>query len=211
MLLNRIFRLLKNHLQNYFLYYFLLTFALVLGIIIGPMIINLFGLKTKIMILRLSNPYYKIALLSDYIQDSVMKTSILGNIYLILLIYLMSLLNIGLYTIPIIVLIKGISLGFTVGFLVNNLGFKGFLLSIGGLYPQNIFILSGLIGLAAVAMSSSRTVRQPLGKTILNQKNKAFSEDSLLMGLYSIIILFGAILEGLISHRFLSLTLEIFI
>lgn len=211
MLLNRIYRSIKNHFQNYFLYYFVLTFGLVIGIIIGPIIINLFGLKAKLTILKLSNPYYKIALLNNYLQYSVMKASILSNIYLILLIYLLSLLNISLYIVPLILMVKGISLGFTVGFLVNNLGIRGFLLSIGGIYPQNIFILSGLIGLGAVAMSTTKVARRPLGKSMLNHNNRSLNENILLGLIYSIIIVFGSVLEGLISHRFLSLTLDFFI
>ena len=211
LLLNRIFRTLKNHFQNYFLYYFILTLGLILGIIIGPLVTNLLGLKTKLIILRLANPYYKIALLNDYLQYSVMKVSILNNIYLILLIYTLGLLNISIYMVPVIVLVKGISLGFTVGFLVNNFGLKGFLLSIGGIYPQNIFILSGLIGLGALSMSMARTTRRPFGNSILKYGSRNLNENLLLTTVYSIIILFGALIEGLLSHRFLSLTLEFFI
>lgn len=211
LLLNRIFRVLKKHFQNYFLYYFILTFGLVLGIIIGPLLINLFSLQTKLMILKLSNPYYKIALLNDYIQYSVMKASILNNLYLILLIYLLSLLNISIFIVPLIVIIKGISLGFTVGFLVNNFGFKGFLLSIGGIYPQNIFILSGLIGLGAISMSLSRITKRPLGGTVIPYRNRNSNENLLLYSIYTLIIILGAIIEGLISHRFLSFTLDFFV
>lgn len=211
LLFKRIYRVIKKHFQNYFLYYFILTFGLILGIIIGPLLINQFGLQTKLMILRLSNPYYKIALLNDYIQYSVMKASILNNLYLILLIYLLSLLNISMFIVPLIVLIKGMSLGFTVGFLVNNFGFKGFLLSIGGIYPQNIFILSGLIGLGAISMSLSKITRRPLGGTMLHHGNRNSNENLLLYTIYSLIIISGAIIEGLISHRFLSLTLDFFV
>src|SRR5690606_33332044 len=120
LILRRIFRILKKHMQNYFPYYFILTFCLILGIIIGPLLINLFSFKTKLIILKLSNPYYKISLLNDYINYSVMKASILNNIYLIILTCLLSLLNISVFLVPLLILIKGMSLGFTVGFLVNS-------------------------------------------------------------------------------------------
>lgn len=199
MLLNRIFRVFKKHIQNYFIYYFILAFGLVLGIIIGPLLINFLSLNSKIMILKLSNPYYKIALLNNYIEYSVLKASILSNIYLIILIYLLSYLNISVFILPIIFLLKGMSLGFTVGFLVNSFGLKGFFLSIGGIYPQNIFILSGLIGLGAIAMSLSKIRRRP------NE-----NETLLLYGFYSFLVLFGALVEGMLSHRFLGFTLDLF-
>lgn len=211
MVIKRVINIFKSHFQKYFLYYFILTLGLILGIVIGPLLINLFGLNTKLFILRLSNPYYKIALLNDYLQHSVIKVSILNNIYLILLIYLVSLLNISLFIVPFILLIKGIALGFTVGFLVNSFGFKGFLLSIGGIYPQNIFIISGLIGLGAVSMSLTKIVRRPFGNQIFQHGRRNINESILLAVVYSFIILFGAIIEGIISHRFLSLTLDFFV
>ena len=211
MLVKRIIRVFKTHFQNYFLYYFILTLGLILGIIIGPLLINLFGLNIKLFILKHSNPYYKIALLNNHIEHSLIKVSILNNMYLILLIYLLSFLNISLLTLPIIILIKGITLGYTVGFLVNSFGFKGFLLSIGGIYPQNIFILSGLIGLGAVSMSLSKIPSRPLGNQLFHHSRRNINESLLLASLYSFIIFFGAIIEGIISHRFLSLTLDFFV
>lgn len=210
MVIKRIIRIFNSHFQKCFLYYFILTFVLIIGIIIGPLLINLFGLNTKLFILKLSNPYYKVSLLNDYLIDSVLKVSILNNIYLILLITLLSLLNISLFIVPLILLIKGISLGFTVGFLVNSFGFKGFLLSIGGIYPQNIFIISGLIGLGAVTMSLSNTVRRSFGNQIFQHGKRNTNESILLAGVYSFIIIFGATIEGIISHKFLSFTLNFF-
>ncbi|NLY44529.1 MAG: hypothetical protein GX053_00825 [Tissierella sp.] len=211
MLIKRIFRILKNHFQNYFLYYFILSLGLILGIIIGSLLINSFSFNTKLFILKVSNPYYKVALLSDNLNHSIMRASILSNIYLILLIYLISVLNIGLFIMPFILLIKGMLLGFTVGFLVNSFGLKGFLLSIGGIYPQNIFIISGLIGLGAVTMSLSKMVRRPLANPMLQHGSRKSNESLLLTAIYSFIIIFGAIIEGIISHRFLSFTLDFFV
>lgn len=211
MLIKRILRIFKSHFQNYFLFYFILTFGLIIGIVIGPLLINLFEFNTKLAILKLSNPYYKITFLNDALQHSVMKASILNNIYLILIIYLLSLLNIGLYIVPFMVLIKGISLGFTVGFLVSSFGIKGFLLSIGGIYLQNIFILSGLIGLGAVSMSLSKIGKRSLAKPVFHHGSRNSNEVILLALIFSLIIIFGAIIEGVISHRFLSLTLDFFV
>ncbi|MDR7869995.1 MAG: stage II sporulation protein M [Tissierellaceae bacterium] len=210
MLLNRILRILKKHFQNYFLYYFVLALVLIVGIIIGSLIINLFDLRTKIIILKYSNPYYKIALLND-LQHSVMRSSILGNVFLVILIIFMSFINIGIFIVPIVILIKGVSLGFTVGFLVSNFGLKGFLLSIGGIYPQNIFILSGLIGLAAIAMSMTNFSNKKFRGPRLRYPNRNIDESILSVGVYSLIIILGAIIEGLISPRFLSLTIDFFV
>lgn len=212
MLLKRTIRILKKHIHNYFLYYAILGIILIIGIVIGPLIINLFNLKSRIAILKIFNPFYRVALLSDYMKYSVIKTSLFSNIFLIVLILLMSIINISIFIVPILVLIKGISIGYTVGFIVNNFGFKGFLLSIGGIYPQNIFILSGLIGLGAISMSTTTNIfRTTLASSKLRYGNSNLNDSLVLGGVYSFIIIFGVIIEGLLSHRFLSLTLDFFI
>ena len=208
MLLKRIIRILKINIQNYFLYYFILTLVLIIGIIIGPLLIDLFDLRTKIIILKYSNPYYKIAFLNDYIQYSVMKSLIFRNIFLIMFIFLLSIIRI--FIVPLVVLLKGISVGFTVGFLIINFGFKGFILSIGGIYPQNIFILSGLIGLGAISMSTTNVYRRSVSLSRLRYQNRNLNESLLLAGVFSLIIIFGAIIEGFLSPIFLSLTLDFF-
>lgn len=211
MLLIRIYRMLTDHFKNFFLYYLILTLALVSGIVIGPLLIKIFNLESKIRILRLANPYFSLALTSSYLENSVLRASIVQQIYLVLVICLMGFLNVGFYILPLVLLAKGITLGFTVGFLVSNMGLKGLVLSIGGIYPQNLFILAGLIGLGAVVMSTKEVVRKPLSRVFINY-HKGRSNDAIVLGiLYTIILLIGAILEGILSPRILGLSLDYFI
>ncbi len=72
---------------------------------------------------------------------------------IILLIWVLGLSLVGLPFIPLIVFLRGFVIGFTVGFLVEELGGSGFIFSIAALVPQNILliplcILSSLISLA---------------------------------------------------------------
>lgn len=210
MLLKRAIRILKKHFQIYYLYYFILILVLILGIIIGPLIINILDLRTKTIILKLASPYYKIALLDDF-KYSAMRPSIFNNIFLILLILLINLIDISIFLIPLIVLIKGILVGFLVGFLVSNFGLKGFLFSIGGIYPQNIFIISGLIGLGATSMSNTNIFRSSHGILRLRYINRNFNENLLLFCIYSSTIILGAIIEGFLSNAFLGMTLDFLI
>lgn len=211
MFLNRIIKILIRHLQNYFTYYLILTIILIVGIILGSLIMDLFDSSTKIFIIRFSNSYYKIAFLDNYQEYSVLRASISSKIFLIIFVLLSGVLNISIFIVPIIILIKGSSLGFTVGFLVSNLGIKGFLVSIGGIYVQNVFILSGLIGLGAISMSMTDRYRNTIGSSRLRFHNRNFNENLFLAGVYSLIIILGSLIEGYLSPIFLSLTLDFFI
>lgn len=202
MLFNRVLRTFKKHINIYFGYYFVLILCLILGIIIGPIVFKILSLEAKLVVLKFFSPFYKIMILGDSVKSSIMNISIINNVCIIFLIYLLSYVNISIYIIPLVVLLKGLSVGFTVGFLVNDFGLKGFLLAIGGIYIHNIFILTGLIGLGAVSMIKFRKIRY---------RSNILDEHFTLGVLYSLIIIFGSIVEGLISHKFLSMTLDFFV
>ena len=70
---------------------------------------------------------------------------------------------IGLPVIFIMVFLKGIVVGFTVGFLVNQMGINGFFLSFVSVLPQNILLIPAylIMGTCAIAFSM-RLIRQLL-------------------------------------------------
>ncbi|MFY9214493.1 MAG: hypothetical protein WAO45_07220, partial [Tissierellaceae bacterium] len=65
--------------------------------------------------------------------------------------------------------------------------------------------------LGAVVMSTKEVVRKPLSRVFINY-HKGRSNDAIVLGiLYTIILLVGAILEGVLSPRILGLSLDYFI
>ncbi|WP_279401536.1 stage II sporulation protein M [Piscibacillus salipiscarius] len=52
----------------------------------------------------------------------------------------------------VLLFLKGIVIGFTVGFLVNQLSWKGFLLSITSVAPQNLLIVPAYLLIVASSM-----------------------------------------------------------
>jgi stage II sporulation protein M len=62
---------------------------------------------------------------------------------------------IGLPVILIILFMKGMAVGFTVGFLVNQMGWDGFLLSFVSILPQNLLIIPLFIIMAALSVTFS--------------------------------------------------------
>ncbi len=90
--------------------------------------------------------------------DSILifKQSIIDNFKTIGLMWLTGLIIIGIGIIPIAVMFRGFAIGFTVGFIVNEYGTKGFLFSILGILPpQNLFIIPGIISISSVGIAFS--------------------------------------------------------
>jgi stage II sporulation protein M len=72
------------------------------------------------------------------------------------LIWLVGLTVIGLPLILVFIFLKGVLVGFTVGFLVSELGWKGALFSLGSVVPQNLLIIPAILvtGVAAISFST---------------------------------------------------------
>ena len=81
--------------------------------------------------------------------------SVLHNFKYISVIWILGISIIGLPVILILLFLKGLVVGFTVGFLVNQMGWSGFLLSFVAILPQNIFIVPVFIIISVLAVSLS--------------------------------------------------------
>ncbi|MCD5407491.1 MAG: stage II sporulation protein M [Desulfotomaculum sp.] len=78
------------------------------------------------------------------------KSSIINNLTVILIIYLLGLTVIGMPLVWALLFIRGFALGFTVSFLTQQKSWQGILLAVIAIFPQNIvYIPAVLIGAVA--------------------------------------------------------------
>lgn len=209
MFLLRLNRLLRKHFENGFIIYIILGVIYVLGIIIGSILLKKMNIAESNFLLKYSNPFFKNIYHNDFGQYLVFKSSLLGNLGFILIMYLLGLLGFGFIFIPILIALKGSSLGLTVAYLVKDLGIKGIFLSILGIYPQNLFIIPGIIGIGAVTISMSLSFRTKVRPKLVKAKGFVnVKEYTVLILIFTFIIIFGSLIEGFISPIFLKLTLN---
>ncbi len=99
---------------------------------------------------------------------------------------------IGLPLILVLLFIKGIVVGFSVGFLVNQMGWGGFLLSFVTVLPQNLFIIPMFIFIAVVAVGVSLKlirkifIKQSMGVQIIPMLTQYFIVLIIAVGFISI-------------------------
>ncbi len=201
----------RRQFQDNFIVYFTMMIFLIVGIIIGSITIKVLNGEQKSEILNFFNSFFKTLSNNEYDNIQIFKQSILDNFKTIFIIWITGILIIGIPIIPIIVLLRGFALGFTVGFLVNEFGFKGFLFSLLAILPQNLFILPGIISVSSSGLIFS--LKQVSGNKIRTRRESIlqdFINYSITTLMYSIIIIIGSLIEGYITPNFIRLLSEYF-
>lgn len=148
--------LITRHLQEHSSIYLFLMVLFLMGIIFGAIMVNSLSDHQKEDLFYYLNQFFgqveEGAMVSS--QD-LLKLSFLHNLKFAGLIWILGVSIIGLPLIFVLLFIKGIVVGFSVGFFVNQMGWHGLLLAFGSLLPQNLFIIPAFIFVAACSVSLS--------------------------------------------------------
>ena len=186
----------KRHFQNNFIVYFTLSIIFVFGIILGSIFINRIDTQENIEIANYFNWIFQYIYEDSYKLMDIFKTSVFSNIKIILSICLLGFISLGILIIPLIICWKGVTIGFTVGFLVNEFGLKGFLLSLLGLLPHYLIMIPGMLLLSSIGMIFSLSNR----KSKINRLgNKSLREYLVLVFICLIILLLGSLVESYLT------------
>lgn len=166
-----------NHITEHSSLYVFITVLFLMGVIFGAVLVNSLSFSQK------EDLYYYLSQFFGQVSDGEVATtnemftqSVLHNFKYISMIWILGISIIGLPIILILLFLKGMVIGFTVGFLVNQMGWSGFLLSFGSILPQNIFIVPVFIIISVLAVSLSmrmisriflKQIRTPLKPVLL--------------------------------------------
>lgn len=145
-----------KHVTDHSSLYLFITVLFLMGVIFGAILVNSLSFTQK------EDLFYYLSQFFGQVSENNMASSqdmfvqsAAHNIKYIALIWILGISVIGLPVILILLFLKGVVVGFTVGFLVNQMGWSGFLLSFVSILPQNIFIVPVFIVIAAMAVSLS--------------------------------------------------------
>ncbi|WML45188.1 stage II sporulation protein M [Neobacillus sp. PS3-40] len=153
-------RIYQNVVANYFrdhssTFLFIIVLFL-MGVIFGAIVVNSMSFTQKQDLFYYLSQFFgevsngKVAPTNDlFIQSFLHNSKFIG------LIWVLGISIIGLPVILILLFIKGMVVGFTVGFLVSQLSWKGFILASVSILPQNIIIIPVFIIMAALSVSFS--------------------------------------------------------
>lgn len=144
------------HVREHSSIYLFVIVLFLMGVIFGAVVVNSLSFNQK------EDLYYYLSQFFGQVSTGKMVTS--NDLFMQSLFHnskfigLMGLLGISIIGLPIILIflfMKGMVVGFTVGFLVNQMGWNGFLLSFVSVLPQNFIIIPIFIVTATLSVSIS--------------------------------------------------------
>jgi len=154
--------LLQHIKENMTIYIFMVTLFLT-GIIFGAITVNSMGFIQKQDLFFDLEQYFSQLNGEDAIASKdILKRSFFYHMKYLFLLFILGLTIIGLPVVWILVFMKGLVIGFSVGFIVNQLGGKGLLLATISIAPQNMIIIPVYIIAGSLSMMFSLSLLQKL-------------------------------------------------
>lgn len=145
--------LMFDHVKEHRTVYIFMVILFLTGIIFGAVLVNSMTFIQKQDMFFYLERFFGHVAEGDYIyKGDVIKSSFFYHVKYLLLLFILGLSVIGLPIVWILLFLKGLVIGFSVGFLVNQLGMKGFVLAALSIAPQNILVIPAYIIAGSLAM-----------------------------------------------------------
>ncbi|WP_318508507.1 stage II sporulation protein M [Bacillus sp. T3] len=157
-----------NHFREYSSVYIFVIVLFLMGVIFGAVVVNSLSFSQKEdLFYYLSQFFGGLTNGKQAEANDLFLQSLLHNSKYIGLMWVLGISIVGLPVILILLFIKGMVVGFTVGFLVNQMGWDGFLLSFVSVLPQNFIIIPIFIIMAVMTITFSlQMIRRQFMKKI---------------------------------------------
>lgn len=145
--------IINRHIKEYWYLYILVLIFFLGGVIFGSIGVKVLNQEqTGELVTYLNNFFEKVPQLQG---QKVAYRAIIDNINILLIIYILGMTVIGSPGILFLIFTRGFIIGFTVGFLVQEKAWKGVLLTVLSIVPQNIFFVPALVGSGVLALAFS--------------------------------------------------------
>lgn len=146
---------LSKHIKYNYILYIVIIMSFMIGVASGAFTVNNLNEVQKDEITNYISKFYQIASSTSINSMQIFKQSILNNFETVFILWLLGATIVGIPFIFFVIGIRGFILGFTIGFLINELKFKGILFTLVAILPQNIFILLGIMFIAVTSINFS--------------------------------------------------------
>lgn len=201
-MIQKIIDIITNHIRdNKFTYFSLLIFYII-GIVLGSTSVNDLDFQQKNDITKYFNVFLKLLNGNKVNQISLFKISILDNLKIIALFWLLGFTVVGVPIYYVVIGMRGFTTGFSSGIIMGVLGTKGIIISIICFLPKEIIVIPCLIALGVNGIKLSRGIlKKWLKKSELKEigVKKRMVPYSFVTVFFSFFILIAIIIEAFIS------------
>lgn len=188
--------------ENKFLLFFM-TVLFMTGIIFGAILVNSMSFIQKQEVFFQLEQYFTLMKESATVQHGdVLKRSFFFHMKYLFILCVLGMTIIGIPVIFMLIFIKGLVVGFSVGFIVNQLGTKGLFLATVSIAPQNIITIPVYLFAGAMAVHFSLLLLRKL-----MSKNPNLSIKSPLISYMTMFVVFilcslaSSLIETFIANK----------
>lgn len=200
----KIKHILYMHIQNNKKEYFIIAIMFIIGIFFGVLFVNNINQENAEQISTYLNENItkmKEVKTIDYIE--MLKTSMLGNAKLVLIMWVLATTIIGIPILFGVVVYKGFCLGYTIGVSILTLGtFKGIIFILTSLLLQNIIFIPTIIALGVSGFKVYKSIVKDRRKENLKIEIVRHTIFSLIM---LSLLMISSIIEVFVSSNILML------
>lgn len=196
----------KKHIKTNVAIYFVVTLCLLIGISVGGFTVKVINTNHKQELVSYLKVFFKLFHSESIRSIDIFSQSLINNLQLLSLCYIFGILVIGIPGIFFIIAFKGFVIGFTVGLLVEQFKFKGILLFLLGILPQNLIIIPIFIAASVLSLSFAlMLIKSKLNKTKQINVYKQFLKYTIIYVILSMLVLIAVSIEAFISPIFIKI------
>lgn len=192
-----------KHIKEHMMIYLFMVVLFITGIIFGAIIVNSMTFIQKQDLFFHVDRYFMQVNTEEAVHSmDILKRSFFFHVKYLCLFFVLGITIIGIPAVWMLLFIKGVVIGFSVGFMVNQLGTKGLLLATLSIAPQNMIIIPVYIIASSLSMIFSLTLCYKLfGKSVTLSLGKPFIRYSYLFIILLICALGSSLIETFVANE----------
>jgi stage II sporulation protein M len=193
--------ILLSHIRQHATSYLFMLVLFLIGIVFGAIVVNSMNFTQKEdLFYYLERFFSQLQQGQTMSKQEILQSSFLSHVKFLLFLYVLGLSIIGIPIIWMLLFSKGLMMGFSVGFLVNQLGWKGLMLAAAAVAPQNLIVIPLYLIAGTSAMLFSVTLlRKLIAKRSPLSLRRYFIQYNIIF-----LILLGSSLAASMLETFLS-------
>ncbi len=200
-----VINLVKKHIKANVVIYFVIILCLLIGISVGGFTVKIINTNHKQELVSYLKGFFGLFHNSSIRSSDIFSQSLINNFQLLVLCYILGISIIGVLGIFFIIAFKGFVIGFTVGLLIEQFKFKGCLLFLFGVLPQNLIIISTFIAASVLSLSFALAfIKNRLNKIKHKNPYKGFLKYTATYLILGALILVAVSIEAIISPIFIK-------
>lgn len=188
--------------ENMTVYIFMITLFLT-GIIFGAITVNSMSFVQKQdLFFHLDRYFVQLNGEEEIASKDILKRSFFFHVKYLFLLFILGLTIIGIPVVWILIFMKGLVIGFSVGFIVNQLGGKGLLIATLAIAPQNIIIIPVYIFAGSLSMIFSLSLLYKLfGRSLSYSIGRPFLQYSFYFAILLILAFGSSLIETFVANE----------